>query len=278
MSEQLQRTPLRLAKAADHLPRAHSNAYALGAKVLPRRTSRLAKAALGVARDAAVTLFGNLRPTFPPGRDERFESRIRRVVQQSPLPSLVGSELNLDARVRVLQAFGKPTLVNIDLVVIDPRSRLADARERYLTALQSGVGGESPVDGRLVTGDEITGLALLATDLLDRVTSVAWDNPEVAPVAVRARMLAAPTVDAAELSRLQGTTESASMQVDPGQGLVESPAEAGVAVWGLAEDLAGADLLLDLRDLGFEDKIARSEELFARYGPPASDPDWRPWR
>ena len=75
--------------------------------------------------------------------------------------------------------------------------------------------------------------------MLDRVTRALWDNPEMAPVNVRARVL-------------QSTG-----------GELEEPG-------------AQSECLADMTTIGFADEIARPDELFARYGAPASDPAWRP--
>ena len=78
-----------------------------------------------------------------------------------------------------------------------------------------------------------------AVPMLDRVTRALWDNPEMAPVNVRARVL-------------QSTG-----------GELEEPG-------------AQSECLADMTTIGFTDEIARPDELFARYGAPASDPAWRP--
>ena len=103
--------------------------------------------------------------------------------------------------VEVGEGFGRPSLVSADIIVAD------------------GGGGAVP--------------------MLDRVTRALWDNPEMAPVNVRARVL-------------QSTG-----------GELEEPG-------------AQSECLADMTTIGFADEIARPDELFARYGAPASDPAWRP--
>ena len=44
----------------------------------------------------------------------------------------------------------------------------------------------------------------------------------------------------------------------------------------LEEPGAQSECLADMTTIGFADEIARPDELFARYGAPASDPAWRP--
>lgn len=106
--------------------------------------------------------------------------------------------------VEVGEGFGRPSLVSADIIVADG---------------QGGDGGAVP--------------------MLDRVTRALWDNPEMAPVNVRARVL-------------QSTG-----------GELEEPG-------------AQSECLADMTTIGFTDEIARPDELFARYGAPASDPAWRP--
>ena len=106
--------------------------------------------------------------------------------------------------VEVGEGFGRPSLVSADIIVADGGG---------------GDGGSVP--------------------MLDRVTRALWDNPEMAPVNVRARVL-------------QSTG-----------GELEEPG-------------AQSECLADMTTLGFADEIARPDELFARYGAPASDPAWRP--
>ena len=80
-----------------------------------------------------------------------------------------------------------------------------------------------------------------ATRALDGITRATWNNPEMAPVSVRARVLGAHD-DADDL---------------------EAP---GVQT----------DTVVDMSALGFADEIARPDELYDRYGAPDCDPAWRP--
>lgn len=243
--------PVRLIKAQPHLP-ANGVPGALSMRRLPEITSTVSLAGLEFARAAVRDLLGNLKPTHRPGRDQRFRDLLVRDLRGAQVVGLVGEDLELQVRARVLQSFGKPTLVSFDLVILDPQNRLQHAREVYLARTAGRelefAGLEEPelhladdgsvvvAGGRVVTTEEQSALAVLATDLLDRAARAMWDNPELAPVAVRGRMLVGPTQ---------------------------------------AED-DEETLLLDLRDIGYPDEIARAEDLFERYGPPAFDRAWRP--
>ena len=110
--------------------------------------------------------------------------------------------------VEVGEGFGRPSLVSIDVVVAS--SDVLSEREA-------------------------------ATRALDAITRATWDNPEMAPVSVRARVLGAHD-DADDL---------------------EAP---GVQT----------DTVVDMSALGFADEIARPDELYDRYGAPDCDPAWRP--
>ena len=110
--------------------------------------------------------------------------------------------------VEVGEGFGRPSLVSIDVVVAS-----SDALSEHEAA----------------------------TRALDAITRATWNNPEMAPVSVRARVLV--THDEA--------------------GDLEAPG-------------AQTDTVVDMSALGFADEIARPDELYDRYGAPECDPAWRP--
>ena len=110
--------------------------------------------------------------------------------------------------VEVGEGFGRPSLVSIDVVVAS-----SDALSEHEAA----------------------------TRALDAITRATWNNPEMAPVSVRARVLVAHD-EAGDL---------------------EAPG-------------AQTDTVVDMSALGFADEIARPDELYDRYGAPDCDPAWRP--
>ena len=110
--------------------------------------------------------------------------------------------------VEVGEGFGRPSLVSIDVVV---------------------------------SAADVLSQREAATRALDAVTRVTWNNDEMAPVSVRARVLLAHD-DAGDL---------------------EAPG-------------AQTDTVVDMSALGFADEIARPDELYDRYGAPDCDPAWRP--
>ena len=110
--------------------------------------------------------------------------------------------------VEVGEGFGRPSLVSIDVVV-----SAAD----FLSQREA------------------------ATRALDAITRVTWNNAEMAPVSVRARVLRA--------------RDEADDLEAPG---------------------AQTDTVVDMSALGFADEIARPDELYDRYGAPECDPTWRP--
>lgn len=110
--------------------------------------------------------------------------------------------------VEVGEGFGRPSLVSIDVVV--SAADVLSEREA-------------------------------ATRALDAITRVTWNNDEMAPVSVRARVLLAH--------------EEADDLEAPG---------------------AQTDTVVDMSALGFADEIARPDELYDRYGAPDCDPTWRP--
>lgn len=114
--------------------------------------------------------------------------------------------------VEVGEGFGKPSLVSFDVVAAPPSSF-----------------------------DD-------AVRILETATRAAWDNPELAPIVIRGRVLRA----------------DASAGSDEGGAGKNAP------------DLPSRRLFADMTALGFADEIARPDELYASFGAPASDPTWRP--
>jgi hypothetical protein len=62
------------------------------------------------------------------------------------------------------------------------------------------------------------------------------------------------------------------------QSIWDNPEVCPAAVRGrICESDSNSDItLLDMKSIGFGDEIARPEELYKRFGPPAGDPRWRP--
>lgn len=199
------------------------------ARRLPQLAGPLVIGALGVGAVGAGIAWRALATTRGGGRAQRFEDIVWSAIDEAgagphtakgprpgsaPLPASgagPGGGKRKGARggaarvlVEVGEGFGRPSLVSADIIVADGGG---------------GDGGSVP--------------------MLDRVTRALWDNPEMAPVNVRARVL-------------QSTG-----------GELEEPG-------------AQSECLADMTTLGFADEIARPDELFARYGAPASDPAWRP--
>ena len=199
------------------------------ARRLPQLAGPLVIGALGVGAVGAGIAWRALASTRGGGRAQRFEDIVWSAIDEAgagprtakgPRPGSAplsvsgagpGGGKRKGARggaarvlVEVGEGFGRPSLVSADIIVADG---------------QGGDGGAVP--------------------MLDRVTRALWDNPEMAPVNVRARVL-------------QSTG-----------GELEEPG-------------AQSECLADMTTIGFADEIARPDELFARYGAPASDPAWRP--
>lgn len=199
------------------------------ARRLPQLAGPLVIGALGVGAVGAGIAWRALASTRGGGRAQRFEDIVWSAIDEAgagprtakgPRPgsaplsvsgAVPGGGKRKGARcgaarvlVEVGEGFGRPSLVSADIIVADGGG---------------GDGGSVP--------------------MLDRVTRALWDNPEMAPVNVRARVL-------------QSTG-----------GELEEPG-------------AQSECLADMTTLGFADEIARPDELFARYGAPASDPAWRP--
>lgn len=183
---------------------------------LPQIAGPLVIGALGVGALGAGIAWRALSSTRGTGRTQRFVDLATAALDSGfPLRSDEGVAGEGEARaprrvvhVEVGEGFGRPSLVSIDVVVAS--SDVLSEREA-------------------------------ATRALDAITRATWNNPEMAPVSVRARVLVARD-DAGDLDA-------------PG---------------------AQTDTVVDMSALGFADEIARPDELYDRYGAPECDPAWRP--
>ena len=188
---------------------------------LPQIAGPLMIGALGVGALGAGIAWRALSSTRGTGRTQRFVELATAALdarfpeeatnEAGAGPGEHGSGQRRVVNVEVGEGFGRPCLVSIDVV--------------------------------LPAQDALTDPAA-ATSALDEITRATWNNPEMAPVSVRARILVARTDD--------GDADS------------------------LAAPGAQTDAVVDMTALGFEDEIARPDELYIRYGAPEGDPAWRP--
>lgn len=188
---------------------------------LPQIAGPLMIGALGVGALGAGIAWRALSSTRGTGRTQRFVDLVTAALESGfPLrvdeagdgAGVAGEGVARAPRrvvhVEVGEGFGRPSLVSIDVVV-----SAAD----FLSQCEA------------------------ATRALDAITRVIWNNDEMAPVSVRARVLLAHD------------------EVDD----LEAPG-------------AQTDTVVDMNALGFADEIARPDELYDRYGAPECDPAWRP--
>ena len=186
---------------------------------LPQIAGPLMIGALGVGALGAGIAWRALSSTRGTGRTQRFvdlvtaalDARFPERTTDEACVNDASSGQHRVVNVEVGEGFGRPCLVSID-VVLPAQDALTD-----------------PV---------------AATSALDEVTRAIWNNPEMVPVSVRARILVARTDDNDEES--------------------------------LAAPGAQTDAVIDMTALGFADEIARPDELYDRYGAPECDPAWRP--
>ena len=185
---------------------------------LPQIAGPLMIGALGVGALGAGIAWRALSSTRGTGRTQRFVD-LATAALDSRFPERATDEAGAGVNdassgqhrvvnVEVGEGFGRPSLVSIDVVL--------------------------PAQDALT--DPVT-----ATLALDEITRATWNNPEMAPVSVRARVLVAHD----EVGDLEA----------PG---------------------AQTDTVVDMSALGFADEIARPDELYDRYGAPDCDPAWRP--
>ena len=183
---------------------------------LPQIAGPLMIGALGVGALGAGIAWRALSSTRGTGRTQRFvdlataalDSGFPLRVDEAGAGEGAARAPRRVVHVEVGEGFGRPSLVSIDVVV--------------------------------ASSDELSEREA-ATRALDAITRATWNNPEMAPVSVRARVLAAHD----EVGDLEA----------PG---------------------AQTDTVVDMSALGFADEIARPDELYDRYGAPDCDPAWRP--
>ena len=183
---------------------------------LPQIAGPLMIGALGVGALGAGIAWRALSSTRGTGRTQRFvdlataalDSGFPLRVDEAGAGEGAARVPRRVVHVEVGEGFGRPSLVSIDVVVAS-----SDALSEREVAMRA----------------------------LDVITRATWNNPEMAPVSVRARVLAAHD----EVGDLEA----------PG---------------------AQTDTVVDMSALGFADEIARPDELYDRYGAPECDPAWRP--
>ena len=183
---------------------------------LPQIAGPLMIGALGVGALGAGIAWRALSSTRGTGRTQRFvdlataalDSGFPLRVDEAGAGEGAARAPRRVVHVEVGEGFGRPSLVSIDVVV---------ASSDFLSEHEA------------------------ATRALDAITRATWNNPEMAPVSVRARVLVAHD-EADDL---------------------EAPG-------------AQTDTIVDMSALGFADEIARPDELYDRYGAPDCDPTWRP--
>ena len=185
---------------------------------LPQIAGPLVIGALGVGAIGAGIAWRALASTRGTGRTQRFAELASSALEAAFPETFIdeagvgpgerGSSERRVVNVEVGEGFGRPSLVSIDVVA--PAS------------------------------DELANVEV-ATEALDALTRAVWNNAEMAPVSVRARVLVAHD-DADDL---------------------EAPG-------------AQTDTVVDMSALGFADEIARPDELYDRYGAPECDPAWKP--
>lgn len=216
-------------------------------KKLPQINNPLTIAALGVGMRAVRSATHNLRPSFRPGRAERFRLRVLRSLQSSAALAEVERFGGFDIRVDVKESFGKPTLVSADLCISE--------RQR------KGIQKRLEIEGKEIEES----YRVLVRDLLERMVEELWDNPEIAPVAVRGRIVAVPEGHDCAKPESHSSLHFGERHFGERHLGDRHP-----------QKTSGVKVLMDMTNLGFEDEIGRPADLYDTYGAPASDPNWRP--
>ena len=193
---------------------------------IPQIGSPLLIGILGVGALGAGIAFRAMKPTRRRGRSDRFETLIEAGIDDV-LTEKCGKDIHFDVSVNVGEGFGKPALVTFDITV--------------------------DTDGAECQEDDLR-------EILDGATQAVWDNGELAPLAIRGRIMAQVLADAD--CDTAGQTDQNSISADA----------LDMSETGATSSIVMADMTL----LGFDDGTARPTDLFERYGAPASDRNWRP--
>lgn len=184
------------------------------ARRLPQLDSPILIGAAGIGAMAVGAVAKYVVPRRQ-GRSDRFAHRLADVLTPEEKEALPMGAFYIDAQVR--EAFGKPALVSLDAIVAPEAAEAARRTEARLREKlgQDAVHGDVAADilahEAQAVWDELShesehgavpvdpeGSArvwstpdqlpkTLMGDYLERLVEAAWDNPEIAPVAVRAR-------------------------------------------------------------------------------------------
>lgn len=125
---------------------------------LPQIDSPILLGAAAVGALGAGLALSRLRSGGRGGRSKRFEQWVCQALKRADGTIPEGDEVVRRIQVEVLEGFGKMPLVDIEILVDD---------------------------------QALVWTHLMGEDLLELVAKTAWNNPEIAPVAVRARLLSA---------------------------------------------------------------------------------------
>ena len=127
---------------------------------IPKVGSWFSKSVFASATRAVHAALTDVRRGREPERDQRFEQLVHDRLLHSPFADLAMRE-DLRYRASVRESFGKPLLVTFDLLIPHDATREGGGRLSFE----------------------------LLKDVLERVAQTVWHNPEVAPVAVRGRIV-----------------------------------------------------------------------------------------
>ncbi|MDC4232343.1 pyridine nucleotide-disulfide oxidoreductase [Actinomyces sp. B33] len=245
---------------------------------LPQIANPLVIGALGIGAIGAGVALRALKPARRPGRSDRFRTLVLAAIDglsDRPDPrQSAGADWSdrpgpapaqrREVGVDVGEGFGKPSLVTADIIL--------------------------PADDPLLDDGGAAGI-------LDRATRAIWDNREIAPVAVRARVLVPLAPDDDATARSEPSARTRMDDATAGDVDEEAPtladARADARAPGVGDDLPDSPpprrtpdaapppsrelrLVADMTALGFDDETARPVDLYERYGAPASDPAWKP--
>ncbi|QWW20764.1 hypothetical protein I6B53_10465 [Schaalia sp. 19OD2882] len=158
-----------------------------GARI-PQIDNPLLLGALGLAAVGAGAALAVLRPSRRGGRTARFRSLALGALAGAPSGPSGRMEL---ADLQVQEGFGKPTLVSFDVLVDglgDGGEAGRDRAQGTTSALVNEPDAEPPADST-PPAQVAADIGPLLLDAFDRLVQAIWDNPEIAPVAIRGRLL-----------------------------------------------------------------------------------------
>lgn len=140
---------------------------------VPRPKGKLTVWGLAKVGEVGRLFTHYVRPHPHPQRPVRFAELIKRAIETSPVNQAAEPAGGIDIEVELLSGFGKPLLVSFDLCFT----------WHQLQEVEAKIIHEDSRD------EQLQAYRVFIQDMMDRAVRALWDNGEIAPVAIRGRIL-----------------------------------------------------------------------------------------